>query len=309
MNPTLSPQARRARTLLFVCFTIVYLVWGSTYLAIRVAVETLPPFLLAGARFLLAGVVLLLWLRLRGTAWPSRRQWRHATIVGVLLLAGGNGLVVWAEQSVPSALAALLVALTPVWFALLEWVRPRGLRPSVQAVIGIVVGFGGVVLLVSGQNALLSGGTVNYWGILALVLAGASWAAGSLWSRYHDHPASPWMTAAAQMTSGGAALLVIALVRGEAGQFAAGHASGRSWLALAYLVVFGSWVAFSAYIYLLKASTPPRIATYAYVNPVIAVFLGRLVLGETLSQQSLWAAAIILAGVVITTLPAKNPSP
>jgi drug/metabolite transporter (DMT)-like permease len=305
MNALLSPLASRARTWLFAAFAIVYLVWGSTYLAIRVAVGTLPPFLLAGARFLFAGLVLLVWLRWRGVTLPTRNQWHHAAIVGVLLLVGGNGLVVWAEQSVSSSMAALLVALTPVWFALLEWLRPGGARPTLQTVIGIVVGFSGVALLVSGKNTIIPGGPVNYRGLLALVLAGGCWAAGSLWSRYHPHTDSPWMTAAAQMISGGAALLVVAFLLGEPAQFHASQVSRASWLALSYLVVFGSWIAFSAYIYLLRASTPSRVATYAYVNPVIAVLLGWLVLGEPLSRQTLWAAAIILAGVIITTLPRR----
>ena len=306
MTPPLSPHDRRTRTLLFVSFAIIYVVWGSTYLAIRVAVETLPPFLLAGGRFFLAGTVLLVWFRLRGAAMPTRSEWGHAAIVGVLLLTIGNGLVVWAEQSVPSGLAALLVALTPVWFAVLEWLRPAGTRPTWQTVVGIVVGFGGVVLLVSGRNTVQPGGAVNYRELLTLGLAGVSWAAGSLWSRYHPHAKSPWMTAAAQMISGGAALMVLSCLAGEPRHFHASQVSGGSWLAFFYLVVFGSWICFSAYIYLLKASTPSRIATYAYVNPVIAVLLGWLVLGESLSRQSLWAAAIILAGVVITTLPKRG---
>ena len=308
MNTPLSASARRARTLLLLSFAIIYTVWGSTYLAIRVAVETLPPFLLAGARFVIAGSVLLVWLRLRGVALPSRVQWRHAAIAGTLLLLGGNGLVVWAEQSVPSNLAALLVALTPVWFALLEWARPAGLRPTMQTVLGIVVGFGGVVLLITGQKPLPSGGTVSGWGLLALVFAGICWASGSLWSRHHARPESPWMNAAAQMLCGGVALLMVALLSGEPGTFHVQEVSGRSWLAMIYLVIFGSWIGFSAYVYLLKVSAPAHIATYAYVNPVVAVFLGWWVLGESLTRQSLWAAVIILAGVVITTLPERSES-
>jgi drug/metabolite transporter (DMT)-like permease len=172
--------------------------------------------------------------------------------------------------------------------------------------LGILVGFSGVALLVSGHNAVVPGGPVNFWGLVALVFAGGAWAAGSLWSRYHPHAASPWMTAAAQMICGGAVLILISFLQGEPWHFHPNRVSGESWLAFAYLVVLGSWVAFSAYIYMLKASTPARIATYAYVNPVIAVLLGWLVLGESLSHQSLWAAAIILAGVVITTLPRKS---
>ena len=306
MKTTLTPQERQARTWMLVAFAIIYTVWGSTYLAIRVAVATLPPFLLAGSRFMVAGLGLLVWLWLRGVALPNARQWGHAFIAGGLLLLGGNGLVVWAEQTVPSNLAALLVALTPVWFALLEWVRPAGMRPTWQTATGIVVGFSGVAWMVAGRNPDGPGGPVNGWGLLALVLAGISWAAGSLWSRYHARPESPWMNAAAQMLCGGVALLLTAILRGEPGQFHAGAVSAQSWLALVYLVVFGSWIGFSAYIYLVKVATPARLATYAYVNPVISVVLAWLVLGESLSRQTLWAAGVSLIGVVITSLPRRG---
>ncbi len=306
MNARLTPQDRKARTWMLLAFAIVYTVWGSTYLAIRVAVATLPPFLLAGIRFSVAGLGLLLWLRLRGVTLPTARQWGHAAVAGGLLLLGGNGLVVWAEQTVPSNLAALLVAITPVWFALLEWARPTGVRPTWQTATGIVVGFSGIALLMAGRPPLQPGETMNPWGLPALVLAGLCWAAGSLWSRYHARPESPWMNSAAQMSCGGMALLLVAVLRGEPSQFHGHAVATRSWLALLYLVVFGSWLAFSAYVYLLKVSTPARLATYAYVNPVIAVILGWLMLGETLTRQTLWAAAISLAGVVITTLPRRE---
>jgi drug/metabolite transporter (DMT)-like permease len=218
------------------------------------------------------------------------------------MLLGGNGLVVWAEQEVSSSLAALMVALTPVWFALLDWLRPAGKRPPVYTWAGIVVGFAGVAWLVTGRNGSGVSVTQNPWGVAALVLAGFSWAAGSLWSRYHPKPESPWMNAALQMICGGAALLALSVFRGEPAHFHFAQASARSWWALLYLVVFGSWIAFSAYVWLLKASTPARVATYAYVNPVIAVLLGGLWLHEPLGLRTLWAAAIILAGVVITSV-------
>jgi drug/metabolite transporter (DMT)-like permease len=294
------------RTLLIAAFATVYVVWGSTYLAIRVAVETLPPFLMAGARFLVAGVLMFAWLRLKGAALPDKNQWLHAAIAGFLLLLGGNGLVVWAEQTVSSSLAALLVALTPVWFALLDWARPAGKRPATYTWTGIVVGFAGVALLVTGHNVSSVNAAQNPWGVAALVLAGLSWAAGSLWSRYHAKPESPWMNAALQMICGGAALLLLAFIQGEPARFHPAQVSTHSWSALLYLIVFGSWIAFSAYVWLLKASTPARVATYAYVNPVIAVLLGHLLLGEALGERALWAAGVILAGVIITTLPKRG---
>jgi drug/metabolite transporter (DMT)-like permease len=301
-----SSQAASMRTLLIVAFAMVYIVWGSTYLAIRVAVETMPPFLMAGARFLIAGVMMFSWLRLKGVAMPDKKQWLHAAIAGLLMLFAGNGLVVWAEQTVSSSLAALLVALTPVWFALLEWARPAGKRPAMYTWVGIVVGFIGVVLLVTGHNSSSINASQNPWGLAALVVAGLSWAAGSLWSRYHAKPESPWMNAALQMLCGGVALLLLSVAHGEPARFHFAQVSMQSWLSLLYLIVFGSWIAFSAYVWLLKVSPPARVATYAYVNPVIAVLLGHLLLGEALGVRAVWAAAIILAGVIITTLPKRE---
>ncbi len=305
MNTSLKSVAA-PRTALIVAFATVYLVWGSTYLAIRVAVETLPPFLLAGARFLVAGTLLFVWLRLKGVPLPDKKQWLHAAFVGVLMLLGGNGLVVWAEQAITSSLAALLVALTPVWFALLEWARPSGQRPAATTLIGIVIGFSGVALLVSGHNASGIAVSQNPWGVIALVLAGITWASGSLWSRYHAKPESPWMNAALQMISGGIALLLLSLGHGEPAHFHFAQVSTASWLAWWYLVGFGSLIGFSAYVWLLKATTPARLATYAYVNPVIAVLLGHWLLHEPLGLRAFWAAAIILVGVIVITLPKRN---
>ncbi len=301
-----SSQAAPKRTLLIAAFATVYVVWGSTYLAIRVAVETMPPFLMAGARFIIAGVLMFIWLRLKGLPMPDKKQWLHATIAGGLMLIGGNGLVVWAEQTVSSSLTALLVALTPVWFALLDWARPAGKRPATYTWVGIAVGFAGVALLVTGHNSSSVNAAHNPWGVAALVLAGLCWAAGSLWSRYNAKPESPWMNSAAQMICGGVSLLLVSLFHGEPAHFHFAQVSKQSWLALLYLIVFGSWIAFSAYVWLLKVSTPARVATYAYVNPVIAVVLGHLVLAEPFGGRTLGAATIILAGVVITTLPKRE---
>jgi drug/metabolite transporter (DMT)-like permease len=303
MNTTTS--VKPTRTLVLLAFAIVYVVWGSTYLGIRVAVGTMPPFLLAAGRFLLAGTAMFIALRLRGISLPDRRQWLHGGIAGILMLLGGNGLVVWAEQTVTSGLSALLVAITPVWFALLEWVRPGGARPAVFTVVGMLVGFGGVALLVTGSSPV--GGTVTQdpWGVASLIVAGLCWASGSLWSRYHVKPESPWMNSAVQMMCGGSALLVFSFIEGEPGRFRWAQASAYSWAAFFYLVVFGSLIGFSAYVWLLKVSTPARVATYAYVNPLIAVLLGSWILREPLGWKTGIAAAVILAGVVVTTVGKK----
>ena len=295
-----------ARTLVLLAFAIIYVVWGSTYLGIRVAVETMPPFLLAAVRFLLAGAAMFAWLRLRGTPAPDRGQWIHGGIAGTLMLLGGNGLVVWAEQTVTSGLAALLVAITPVWFALLEWARPGGERPAVHTIVGTLVGFGGVTLLVTGHSP--AGGTVTQdpWGVALLIVAGLCWAAGSLWSRYHVKPQSPWMNSAVQMMCGGVALLVSSFIKGEPGRFHWTQVSAHSWAAFFYLVGFGSLIGFSTYVWLLKVSTPARVATYAYVNPLIAVLLGSWILGEPFGVRTGIAAAVILAGVGVITMGKKG---
>jgi drug/metabolite transporter (DMT)-like permease len=283
-------------------FVAIYLVWGSTYLAIRVAVETLPAFLSAGVRFTIAGGLLFAFLLGRGFAKPSPAQWRHAIVTGALLLVGGNGLVMWAERSIPSGLTALLIALTPVWFALLDWLRPHGARPQFKTIVGIVIGFVGVVLLVNGRG-ITAHEPNHWWGVLALIAAGILWAGGSLYSKYTPNSGSPWMNAAAQMICGGVGLLFMGLLLGEPFRTDWAQVSGRSLLALAYLIVFGAWVGFSAYVWLLKVSTPTLVSTYAYVNPVIAVFLGWALLGESVTAHMLWGALVILVGVITITVP------
>ncbi|MCI0746318.1 MAG: EamA family transporter [Verrucomicrobia subdivision 3 bacterium] len=283
-------------------FAAVYVIWGSTYLAIRVAVESLPPFLAGAVRFIIAGATLMLVLKMRGMPAPNGQQWKHAAITGTLLLVGGNGLVMWAEKTVPSALTALLIALTPVWFALLDWARPGGVRPRMKTAAGIVVGFVGVIMLVTSRNAGTQS-VADWLGALALIVAGAFWASGSLYSKYNSNTASPWMNSAAQMICGGAGLLVMGVLMGEPFNTRWANVTPRSLVALGYLIVFGSWIGFSAYIYLLKHCSPSTVSTYAYVNPVIAVFLGWLILGETFTAGMLWGAAVVVAGVIIITLP------
>lgn len=288
------------RGLVVAAFAAIYLIWGSTYLAIRFAVETIPPFLLGGARFLLAGGVLYAWLRLKGVPMSAGFHWRNAAVVGVLLLGFGNGGVNWAEQKVPSGLTALIIAVTPVWFALLDWLRPRGARPSVQTVIGIVVGFAGVGLLVGGPE-IFHRNAIDPAGVAALMIASVAWASGSLYARYTPKPESPLMAGAMQMLAGGGVLLIAGILRGETARFEWPEVSLRSAWAFAYLAVIGSLVGYTAFSWLLKVSTPARISTYAYVNPVIAVFLGWAIGGETLTARMAWAAAVIVLGVVIIT--------
>jgi drug/metabolite transporter (DMT)-like permease len=279
-------------------FAAVYLIWGSTYLGIRFAIETIPPFLMAGMRFVLAGGLLYAWTRARGAPRPTRRQWASAAVVGGLLLVGGNGTGVWAQlRHVPSGMVALLVATTPFWMTLIEWLRPGGVKPTGAVVAGLVVGFGGIVLLIGPQAA--PGAGTDLFSMLLPVLAALLWSLGSIYSRGADLPRSPLMTTGIQMLAGGGMLLVVALLAGDWGRFNPAQVSARSLAAFVYLVTFGALVAFTAFSWLLRHVSPARVSTYAYVNPVIAVFLGWALAGEPLTPRTLVAAAIIVGAVAI----------
>jgi drug/metabolite transporter (DMT)-like permease len=289
----------------------VYLVWGSTYLAIRWSIDTMPPMLSAAARFLFAGAILACWVRVRSgpAAWRVEpRQLRNAALCGLLLLTGGNGMVVVAETHIPSGLAALLVAAVPLWLVVLR--RLVGERVSVATLLGVVVGLAGVALLLLPGG---SGGPVSL-GYSALVLVAAlSWALGSLVSIRADVPANPAMMSAIEMLAGGAALAAIGALHGEFGRVDLGAISTKSWLSLAYLVVFGSIVAFSCYVWVLGKAPTSLVATYAYVNPAVAVVLGVLLAGEHLRLLEIVGGLVILASVVAVVRaeaarrPARQP--
>jgi len=277
-------------------FGTIYLVWGSTYLAIRIAIETLPPFLMAGVRFVIAGVILIIWARLRGSPLPTFKHWRIAIVTGGLLLLGGNGGVVWAEKTVPSGLAALTISMLPLWMALFDWLRPEGTRPPWTTWVGILTGFAGMVALVMlGRDA--DDKPINPLGIAALVGANISWALGSLISKHSPRPASPFMVTGMQMLTGGLLLLAASLVSGELASFRVEEVSMRSLSAMLYLLVFGSLLALTAYNWLLHVTQPTLVATYAFVNPIIALILGWLLANEPLTRDNLIAAAVIVASV------------
>jgi drug/metabolite transporter (DMT)-like permease len=258
---------------------------------------------MAACRFLLAGGALYAILRARGVAAPSRVEWRRAALAGALMLVIGNGLVTWAEQRVPSNQAALMIAAVPLFTALLDWWRPGGVRPRAAVLVGIALGAVGMVLLVAGRGAggrAAEGGTLV--GVVALLLSGLGWASGSLYSRYGSMHAHPVMAAAQQMIAGGAGLLGLALVRGEPAALGRASLTPSSLGAFLYLTLFGSLLAFSAFGWLVKVSTPSRLSTTAYVNPMVAVVLGWLVLGETLGRQALVGAAFIVCAVLVMTV-------
>jgi drug/metabolite transporter (DMT)-like permease len=300
-------RAHSNSVLVLLSFAAVYVVWGSTYYAIQVGIESFPPLLLASLRHLTVGIVFYALFRRTTGEKPNLRQWRTTFIVGVLLLAGGNGTVSWAERLVPSGITALLVATVSLWMVLIEWLRPGGQRPSPRVIAGFLLGFGGMALLV-GPEHLGNSERVNPIGTFALIAASFFWALGSIYSRHHPLPRSPLLGVGMQALSGGSVLCIAALLTGELRNFHIANVTARSWMALAYLIVFGSGVGFSAYVYILKHSTASRVATYAFVNPVVALFLGWFLASEQITVRTLLASGVILTAVLLV-ITARRTEP
>lgn len=305
-------EASPSRWALWSAFLAVYLIWGSTYLAIRFVVLELPPFLTAGFRHLIVGAILFVGLVVSGTPMPDRRTWIVSGVVGTLLLFGGNGLVGVAEQTVPSGLTALVIAVIPIEIVLIAWLWPGGgiARPRKTVFAGLALGTAGLLVLV-GPAAFLGAGRVPLAGALVLVVATLSWATGSVYAKRAKLDASPFVMAAIQSLAGGVACVLVGTALGEWPRLAVVPSSKALW-AFAYLVVFGSLVAYSCYVWLLKVASPARVATYAYVNPVVAVFLGWALAGEPLTWRVALASAVIIAAVAMVaserkpaTLPPK----
>ena len=304
--PQAAPAASEYRASLpaiWSALIVVYLIWGSTYLAIRYAVETTPPFLMAAVRFIISGGFLYALRRFKGDPRPEAVEWRSAAIIGIFLLVGGNGGVAWAEQFVTSSLAALLVATVPLWMVLIDTFRPAGKRPGLMAIGGIMIGFVGVVLLIG--SAAGGADTENFSGAVALILASLSWATGSIYSKSARLPPSQLLGTGMQMLAGGVALMLLAIVRGEWSGFELAAVSPRSALALAYLTVIGS-SAFVAYVWLLRVAPTPLVATYAYVNPLVAVLLGYFLAQEPMTVSSLFAAGLIIGSVMLVSTPRRE---
>lgn len=294
--------AKRALIMLIAAFAAVYIFWGSTYLAIKYAIETMPPFLMAGSRFIFAGSILYLWARFsKDYEKPSFKHWRTSFVVGTLLLLGGNGGVVLAQHYISSSLAALLVATEPFWIVLLSWLWLKGTRPNWKVALGLLIGFLGVYLLIGGQENSSSSGSGQILGAFFVICGAFSWALGSMYGLRATTPKSSALTAGMQMLSGGAVLTVVGTLKGEWTTFNIAEVSASSWFAVAYLIIFGSLIGFTAYSWLLKNAEPAMVATYAYVNPVVAVFLGWLIAGETFTAQMLIGAGIIVGSVVLIT--------
>lgn len=299
----------RSSSLLLLAFLAVYVVWGSTYLAMRFGIESFPPLLLAGTRHLITGLVFYPFLRWKTGIKPTAAHWTTASITGFLLLCVGNGGVCWAELTVPSGVAALLVAMVTLWMVLVDWLRPGGHRPSSRVFFGIVLGFAGLTLLV-GPSRLGSSGRIDPAGAGVLALASFAWACGSIYSKHGPLPGSAMLSMSMQCLAGGIALWIGGFLTGEVHNLHLASISLRSWLSVAYLIAFGSGIGFTAYIYILKNSTAARVATYAFVNPVVALLLGWLLAGEVLTLRTLLAAAVILGAVILViTAPHRMPSP
>lgn len=295
--------------LMVAAFAAVYLVWGSTYLAIKYAIETFPPFLMAGGRFIVAGAILYTWARFSSDyEKPKREHWRTSLVVGTFLLLGGNGAVVFAQHYISSSLAALLVATEPFFIVLLTWLWLKGGRPTPRVIIGLAVGFVGVWLLIAGQKSIGSStsGAEQLLGTFAIIGGALSWAIGSIYGLRAPVPKSSILTAGMQMLAGGFVLMIVSLVTGEWQRFEIAQVSTNSWLAVAYLIVFGSLIGFTAYSWLLKNAQPAMVSTYAYVNPMVAVLLGWLVAGETMTGQMLVGAGVVVGSVVLITLKEKS---
>jgi drug/metabolite transporter (DMT)-like permease len=286
------------RVKLLTAFAAVYLIWGSTYLAIRFAIETVPPLLMAGTRFLVAGGVLLAVVRVREGRWPARAGWLGAGATGIVLIAAGNGGITWAEGRAPSSIAALVASAVPLWMALVDWARPGGSRPSARTFGGIVLGLLGLFVLI-GPRSTSGSHSIGALGLGVLVLGSIAWAAGSVLARHVRASLSPLAATSVQMVVGGSALVVAGAMSGETVGWEITGVSARSAGALAYLIVFGSWVAFSAYVWLLRATTPARASSYAFVNPVVAVLLGSWLASEPVGPRTLLAMAIIVSAVAL----------
>jgi len=288
------------RLKLISAFASVYIVWGSTYLAIRIAIETIPPLLMAGFRFIIAGSMMYLWGRLRSKERPTRIHWKSAAIVGLMLLLVGNGGLSWSEQLIPSGIAALIVAVSPLWFILIDWMQ-GGARPTAGVFIGLALGTLGIAILVDPAD-LVGGGEVSALGASVLLVSSVCWAFGSFYARRAKLPSSPALANGMEMLIGGVGLIFVGMIAGEMKDLHLATITTKSLLAVAYLVVFGSIIGFSSYIWLFRSTTPTRASTYAYVNPVVAVFIGWLVGGEQLPTRVVLAAVLIIAAVAAITV-------
>jgi drug/metabolite transporter (DMT)-like permease len=301
--------ARRPTWKTLVAFGIIYFVWGSTFLAIRVGVREVPPLLLAAIRFSLAGLVLYLWMLARGERSPTFREWRSASLLGLVIFVFDYGLLFWSEKRVPSGLAAVMLAMIPAFMALSEIIFLRTQQLTLRLGVALLIGIGGVAVLMS-RSLNLGGAPVDKVGAGALIFASISWSIAAAISRKVPLPSSKVMSSGAQMLSGGILLFIAAALFGEFRDFHPAAVSRGAWWALLYLIVFGSIIGFTAYVWLLHHESPTKVGTYAYVNPIVAVLVGYFLGGEAISERTILGTLFILVSViVITTTPSKKAAP
>jgi drug/metabolite transporter (DMT)-like permease len=301
MDAAFPPRAWKV----LLAFAIIYFVWGSTFLAIRVGVREVPPFLLAGMRFLVAGLILYCWMRARGTASPTAREWSAASILAMLIFVFDYGLLFWAERRVPSGIAAVMMATIPVFMALAEIVVLRTQRLTLRLGLALLVGIGGVAVLV-GHSMSLGEAPIDTAGAWALIFAAISWSVAASLSRKLPLPAAKAMSSGAQMLAGGVFLTLTAALLGEFRGFHVQAVSRGAWLALAYLIVAGSIVGFTAYVWLIHHESPTKVGTYAYVNPVVAVLVGYFLGGEAIGPRTIVGTLLVLVSVVVITTTPKG---
>jgi drug/metabolite transporter (DMT)-like permease len=287
----------KMKSKIWLALIALYLVWGSTYFGIKVAIETIPPFFHAGVRFLISGIILVAWQRAAGQQMPTRKQWISTAIIGSLLLLGGNGLVSWAEQFIPSGIAALIIASVPLFLVAAEAIRPNGVKPNWQSIVGLLIGFVGIYVLINPAEASTGTG-LNIYGVAALLSACLLWATGSVYSKSADLPKSALMSTGAQMLMGSIGLFIVSLATGELHGWNPAEVSTRSMIGLGYLITIGSIVGFGSYTWLLQNAPISLVATYAYVNPIVAILLGVWLGHETLEPRIGLATAIIIGSVI-----------
>jgi drug/metabolite transporter (DMT)-like permease len=294
------PARRPSSVQLALGFASIYLIWGSTYLGIRYAVETIPPLLMMALRHSIAGVIVYGWARSRGVEAPSRRQWGYAAVAGTILFLGGHGTLAWAEEKIPSGLAALLCATLPMWTVLIAWISRSERNFGARVWMGLLLGFAGVAILI-GPDALRHGGSLDMLATLTAMFGAFSWAVGTIYSHGVKLPSSTILSAAMQMIAGGTSLYIASLLSGEMGHVHAASFTLRSTGALLYLIVFGSIIAFTVFTWLVTVTRPSLLSTYAYVNPVVAVFLGWMLANEPIGVHTIVATIVILAGVALVS--------
>lgn len=302
----MTSSVRPAPWKLLLAFAIIYLVWGSTYLAIRIGVREIPPFLMAGLRFTVAGFVMWGWMRVTGTPSPTLREWRDATVLGTLMFLIDYACLFWAEQRVPSGVAAVILAMIPVCITLLEIAFLRTQRLTLRLALGLAIGIVGVVVLMN-PSASLGEAPLDHRGVIALLVSCCGWSIGTIVTKRLKLPESKPMSAAAQMLSGGVQLLALAAIAGEFTHFRAQDISSGAWFSLIYLIIAGSIIGFTAYVWLLHYESPTRVGTYAYVNPVVAVILGAVLGGETMGRRTILGTVLILISVAAITTMKRKP--